>query len=65
MKSFKNYISWINKIEIWLSENERNKSWLARKCNVSPAAVKYWFDHKNKPARKHRIIINEIIGIKE
>ena len=55
----------INKIEIWLSENERNKSWLARKCNVSPAAVKYWFDHKNKPARKHRIIINKIIGIKE
>ena len=55
----------IHTLSEWLRIEERSKSWLARKCNVSPAAVKYWFDHKNKPARKHRIIINKIIGIKE
>ena len=38
-------------------------SWLARKCNVSPAAVKGWVDGKHKPSKKHKIMIKDITGI--
>ena len=50
-------------LEIWLITNERSMSWLARKCNVSPAAVKGWLDGKHKPSKKHRDMIKDITGI--
>ena len=58
-------MNWINELKLFLLDNERTASWLARKCNVSPAAVTYWFDLKNYPSRKHRVIIKEITGIEE
>ena len=48
---------------MWLCQNERNMSWLARKCNVSPAAVKGWLDRKHHPSKKHRIMIKDITGV--
>lgn len=64
MKSTGNYnIDGIAIIQIWLSDNERSMSWLARKCNVSPATVKNWISRKHYPARKHRDMITEITGI--
>ena len=48
----------------WLSVNERSASWLARKCDVSPAAVKYWFDGTTTPTFKNRKTLHEITGIK-
>ena len=50
-------------LEIWLVSNERSMSWLARKCNVSPAAVKGWLDRKHHPSKKHRVMIKEITGV--
>ena len=50
-------------IKMWLQDNERSMSWLARHCNVSPASVKYWLDEKHTPSRKHKIMITEITGI--
>ena len=50
-------------LEIWLTTNERSMSWLARKCNVSPAAVKGWLDRKHHPSKKHRVMIKEITGV--
>ena len=56
---------YIKRVRRWLNNDDRTKSWLARKCNVSPAAVTYWFDLKNYPSRKHRVIIKKITGIEE
>ena len=51
------------RIDYWLRKNERSMSWLARKCNVSPAAVKGWLDRKHHPSKKHRVMIKEITGV--
>jgi len=56
----------MNRITIlkeWLKINERSASWLARKCNVSPTAVKYWLEGKHKPSAKYRKIIDGIIRL--
>ena len=50
-------------LRIWLFSEERSMSWLARKCNVSPAAVKGWVEGRHKPSKKHRIMIKDITGI--
>ena len=50
-------------IQDWLDDNERSMSWLARKCNVSPATVKNWISRKHYPAKKHRDMITHITGI--
>ena len=50
-------------LEIWLITNERSMSWLSRKCNVSPAAVKGWLDRKHHPSKKHRVMIKDITGV--
>ena len=50
-------------LKIWLDLNERSMSWLGRKCNVSPAAVKGWLDRKHHPSKKHRVMIKEITGV--
>ena len=51
-------------LDYWLTSNERSMSWLARKCNVSPAAVKGWVEDRHKPSKKHRIMIEDCTGIK-
>ena len=50
-------------LDCWLRDNERSMSWLGRKCNVSPAAVKGWVDRKHKPSKKHRVMIKNITGV--
>ena len=50
-------------LDYWLTTNERSMSWLARKCNVSPAAVKGWLDRKHHPSKKHMVMIKEITGV--
>ena len=50
-------------LSLWLVNNERSMSWLARKCNVSPAAVKGWLDRKHHPSKKHRVMIKDITGV--
>ena len=57
-------MNWINELKLFLLDNERTASWLARKCNVSPAAVKYWFDGTTTPTFKNRKTLHEITGIK-
>ena len=57
-KSFK-----IFELELFLIDQERSMSWLARKCNVSPAAVKGWIDKKHYPSKKHRIMIEKATGV--
>ena len=57
-KSFK-----IFELELFLIDQERSMSWLARKCNVSPAAVKGWIDKKHHPSKKHRIMIEKATGV--
>ena len=56
-------MNWINELKLFLLDNERTASWLARKCNVSPAAVKYWLDYKHFPSKKHREMIKELTDI--
>ena len=51
-------------LKIWLDLNERSMSWLARKCNVSPASVKGWTEARHKPSKKHRIMIEDCTGVK-
>ena len=51
-------------IKDWLNDNERSMRWLARKCNVSPAAVKGWLDLKHYPSKKHRDAIYRVTGVK-
>ncbi|QDP67923.1 MAG: hypothetical protein Tp1122DCM00d2C27307611_13 [Prokaryotic dsDNA virus sp.] len=53
----------IIELKNWLKINERTMSYLARQCNVSPAAVKGWLDRKHKPSRKHRVMIKNITGV--
>ena len=56
--------SWqINELKLYLIDHERSMSWLARKCNVSPAAVKGWIDKKHHPSKKHRIMIEKATGV--
>ena len=50
-------------IQDWLDDNERSMSWLARKCNVSPATVKNWLERKHYPSKKHRDMLVDITGI--
>ena len=47
----------------WLREQQRSASWLARCCDVSPTAVKYWLDGITVPSLKHRKKIKKITGI--
>ena len=54
----------MERLKSWLNENERTASWLARKCKISPAAVKYWFDGTTTPTHKNRKKIHELTGIK-
>tara|TARA_R110002012_G_scaffold98537_4_gene236194 strand:- start:27 stop:197 length:171 start_codon:yes stop_codon:yes gene_type:complete len=56
-------MNFIDFLKQWLRVNERSVSWLARKCDVSPAAAKYWLDKKHKPSPKHEEIIKEVIGL--
>ena len=51
-------------LKIWLDKNELSMSWLARKCNVSPATVKGWTEARHKPSKKHRIMIQDITGVR-
>ena len=51
-------------LRIWLLENERSGSWLARKLDISPASVHYWFEGTPKASVKNRSKIQEITGIK-
>ena len=51
-------------LKIWLDKNVRSMSWLARHCNVSPASVKGWIDGKHTPSKKHRIMIQDITGVR-
>ena len=55
--------SYMNPIAIWLLENERSRSWLAKKLKVTPAAVQYWFEGKYKPSKKNVKKIQIITGI--
>jgi len=50
-------------LRIWLHCEERSMSWLARKCNVSPAAVKGWVEGRHKPSKKHMTMIKDITGL--
>ena len=50
-------------LKLFLNDNERTMSWLARHCNVSPAAVKGWLDSKHYPSRKHRSAICRVTGV--
>ena len=34
----------MKELKLYLIDNERTMSWLARHCNVSPAAVKCWLE---------------------
>lgn len=52
------------RLKKWLDQNERTLSWLARKCEVSPVAVHYWFIGINMPSFKNREKIHKITGIK-
>ena len=56
-------MNWINELKLFLLDNERTASWLARKCNVSPAAVKGWLDKRHYPSKKHRIMIEKATGV--
>ena len=50
-------------LKLFLNDNERTMSWLARHCNVSPASVKGWLDNKHFPSKKHRDAIYRVTGI--
>ena len=50
-------------LKLFLNDNERTMSWLARHCNVSPAAVKGWLDSKHYLSRKHRSAIYRVTGV--
>ena len=50
-------------VALWLYEEERNYSWLARKLSVSPACIHYWFAGITKPTQKNRVKIKEVTGI--
>lgn len=54
----------MEKLKSWLNKNERSGSWLARKCGVSPVAVKYWFDGTTSPTFENRKKIHKLTGIK-
>ena len=51
-------------VKLFLIDNERSMSWLARHCNVSPASVKGWIDLKHYPSKKHRDAIYRVTGIR-
>ena len=53
----------LNRLKLFLIDQERSMSWLARKCNVSPASVKGWIDAKHRPSKKHRIMIEKHTGV--
>ena len=48
-------------LELYLIDNERNMSWLARHCNVSPAAVKGWLDQKHFPSKNIEMLYIELL----
>ena len=56
-------IDGIYTLKQWLKKEDRSKSYLARKCNVTPAAVHYWFEGKYQPKQKHKDIIKELTGV--
>ena len=53
----------IHTLSEWLRIEERSKSWLARKCNVTPVAVYYWLERTHEPKQKHKEIIKELTGV--
>ena len=59
-----NTVGFMLPLKLWLVENERSNSWLARKLNISPTSVHYWFEGTHKPIEQHRLKIKEITGIK-
>lgn len=44
---------WREKIERWLEEEGRKKSWLAREVGVSRTTISYWLQGKAFPHAKH------------
>jgi len=56
-------IDGIYTLKKWLKKEDRSKSYLARKCKVSPAAVHYWIKRKHEPSQKHKNIIKDLTGI--
>tara|TARA_R100001463_G_scaffold122987_2_gene179582 strand:+ start:318 stop:551 length:234 start_codon:yes stop_codon:yes gene_type:complete len=55
---------YMKKVIQYLEDNERSLSWLARKCDVSPTTAHYWAIGKNSPTNKHKVLIQEVTGIK-
>ena len=53
----------IIQLKLYLIDNERTMSLLARHCNVSPASVKGWLDNKHWPSKKHRDAICRVTGV--
>ena len=53
----------IIQLKLYLIDNERTMSWLARHCNVSPASVKGWLDNKHWPSKKHRDALSRVTGV--
>ena len=47
----------------WLKKNERSDSWLARKCDVSPAAVNYWLKGTHEPSKSNVERITKATGV--
>lgn len=51
-------------IMAWLAEQERSLSWLARKCDVTPAAVTRWLTVEGaSPTYENRHKLAEITGL--
>ena len=54
----------MKRIKLWLKDNKRSSSYLARECDVSPAAMHYWLNGTFKPSEKHRKKLQEVTGVK-
>lgn len=47
----------VEKLQEWLTDNERSQSWLATKCGVKPPSVHAWMTRQSRPAAHLREVI--------
>tara|TARA_B100001287_G_C22674204_1_gene526845 strand:- start:1553 stop:1744 length:192 start_codon:yes stop_codon:yes gene_type:complete len=55
----------LRKVKKILKSQERSQAWLARKLDITPALLSYWFNEKSKhkPSIEHKLKMADVFNV--
>ena len=55
----------MKKVKRILKSQERSQAWLARKLDITPALLSYWFNEKSKhkPSIEHKLKMADVFNV--